>query len=325
MGEIHEQALAKLGIKLVAVADKDTTRATAIARKSKGAKVHADMVTMFKRCQPELVVVSTTAPSRFSIGVKAIEQGTLYLMMEKPMATSVGNAQQLLELCEQRGVSLAVNHQSRFLKRYRYLKDLVGSEDFGSLVNMHVSGSHFGLAMNGIHYIEIFLWLTGSPVEAVSANVTRDKSPNPRGVEFSDYSGSLSAFSSDGSLLTIDCADRAGHGVLIVLTFEFGKVVLNDLTGEIWTWSRVAKDRVFPSNRYGSQTVRSDSVLEGESLLEGTLLVYEAMFGNGSDRPASYSAVEAVRVLAAAIESSNCSGSQISPANVSTHLSYAWA
>ncbi len=325
MGEIHAQALTKLGLKLTAVADTQTTRAIDMARKFEGTEIYKDVATMLTDCRPEFVVVATTTPSRFAIGIAAIEQGASYLMMEKPIATSISDAQQLLKLCEQRSVSLAINHQSRFLKRYRFLKDLMGGEDFGDLVNMHVSGSHFGLAMNGIHYIEVFLWLTGSPVKTVSANITKDLSPNPRGAEFSDYSGSLSAFSADGSSLTIDCPDRAGHGILIILTLEFGKVVLNDLTGEIWAWSRTASDRALPSNRYGTQTVRSDWVLESESLLEGTLLVYEAMFGNGVDQPATYSAVEAIGVLAAAIESSNHNGSRINPTNVSPISTYAWA
>jgi len=325
MGEVHAQALTKLGIKLKAVVDTQAERAIEMARKFDGTQAYKDVTTMLTDCRPELVVIATTTPSRFAIGIAAIEQGASYLMMEKPIATSVSNAQQLLELCEQQSVSLAINHQSRFLRRYTFLKDLMGSEDFGDLVNLHVSGSHFGLAMNGIHYIEIFLWLTGSPVKTVSANITEDLSPNPRGAEFSDYSGSLSAFSADGSSLTLDCSDRAGHGSLIIMTLEFGKVVLNDFTGEIWTWSRKASDRTLPSNRYATQTVRSDWVLESEGLLEGTLLVYEAMFGNGVDQPATYSAVAALGVLAAAIESSSNNGSQINPANVSPVSTYPWA
>lgn len=325
MGEVHAQALTKLGIRLTAVTDTQTVRAIEMARKFEGAEIYKDVTTLLTDCHPDLVVVATTTPSRFAIGIAAIEQGASYLVMEKPIATSISEAQQLLELCKQRNVSLAINHQSRFLSRYRFLKDLIGSENFGDLVNLHVSGSHFGLAMNGIHYIEIFLWLTGSPIKTVSAHITKDSSPNVRGAEFSDYSGSLSAFSADGSSLTLECFERAGHGILMIMTLEFGKVILNDLTGEIWTWSRVTSDRELSSARYGTQTVRSDWVLQSESLLEGTLLVYGAMFGNGSDLPATYSAAEALEVLVAAIESSDNNGSQIDPANVSRTSTYAWA
>jgi len=59
------------------------------------------------------VVVATPASAHYEIARTLIENG-IHLLIEKPIATSVDEARELVELAEKQGVVLQIGHQERF-------------------------------------------------------------------------------------------------------------------------------------------------------------------------------------------------------------------
>src|SRR5690606_30450775 len=114
---------------------------------------------LLEEVRPDAVVVAATSPSHCDLVCAAARSGARYILCEKPLATSVDEAERMLAVCRQNGAVLAVNHQMQFMAQYAEIKELAESAVLGGLVGVLVSGSNFGLAMNGSHYFEMFRYM----------------------------------------------------------------------------------------------------------------------------------------------------------------------
>ena len=68
-------------------------------------------------CQKEdldIVSITTWQSVRAEPTIAAAENGVLGVITEKPMAASVGDAQDMMDACEKNGTKLVVGHQRRF-------------------------------------------------------------------------------------------------------------------------------------------------------------------------------------------------------------------
>jgi D-apiose dehydrogenase len=89
---------------------------------------------------PDIMVIATPTASHFEIAQQALNRN-IHVLCEKPFATTVEEASQLVRLARERGVKIAVNNEFRFMKCHAAAKALIGSPEFGELqfVHMHQS------------------------------------------------------------------------------------------------------------------------------------------------------------------------------------------
>jgi predicted dehydrogenase len=106
----------------------------------------------------DIQVVDVCAPVRFhcEIALKAIAAGK-HVLMEKPMAQSLAEADAMIEAARERGVVLGQIFQNRFHRTPRRIKALVESGQLGPIVRARVYGTT-------IHGYDTLLWLLGDPV-----------------------------------------------------------------------------------------------------------------------------------------------------------------
>src|SRR6478736_5636892 len=124
---------------------------------------------MIERTRPELLVVSTTAPSHADLVCLGARNGAKAILCEKPMAVSLAECDRMIEACAASNTRLAVNHQMRFMQQYTRAKEIVEDASFGGLASATVVAGNFGMAMNGSHYFEMFRYLTDEMPAEVSA------------------------------------------------------------------------------------------------------------------------------------------------------------
>ena len=120
MGRCHGQAIKSLGLDFVGIADPlEEARVLAITEWGLSPnQVHEDASSMLRALDPECVVVATTASTHAAFAVEAIDLGARYVLCEKPLATSLADCDRILAASEDRGASVAVNHQMRFMEQY---------------------------------------------------------------------------------------------------------------------------------------------------------------------------------------------------------------
>ena len=284
MGVRHIQAARNLGMMICGTADisaqaVDTVR---VAHQLPPEACFADAGDMLRAVAPEAVVVATTADSHFAYVSAAVEAGARYILCEKPMATSLAEADAMSEACARSGALLAVNHQMQFMPHYVRVKQLIGSEELGPLSSVLVSGSNFGLAMNGSHYFEMFRYISGTTVRSIRAWLEADQLSNPRGPQFEDHSGRLLAQGSGDATMYVDFSARAGHGLQIVFICRQGQIVLDELSGDMRVTARKPEFRDLPTARYGMPADARVELLEPTNAVSPTMGVWSAMFDGAS-------------------------------------------
>ena len=78
----------------------------------------------------DLIVIATPSGSHYTLAKKAILAGKHVLVM-KPLATRLEEAEELCSLAETQGVLLAVDHTFVFTGAVRKMKELIDSKEIG--------------------------------------------------------------------------------------------------------------------------------------------------------------------------------------------------
>lgn len=180
-GHDQETAFAGLaGAATVAVADPDERGAQAAAARAGANQAYTDYREMLARERPDIAVVApSSCEQRLDMVTACVEAGVKGILCEKPIAASLAEADAIVELCERRGVRLAVAH--RRMSGYElHAKGLVEDGVIGEIQVMrgHGKGDRrsgaFDLAWVGTHILDSMRWFAGSDVLWANGHVTQD-------------------------------------------------------------------------------------------------------------------------------------------------------
>ncbi|WP_300955689.1 Gfo/Idh/MocA family protein, partial [Helicobacter rodentium] len=133
----HAQLLSSgeiAGAKLVCVCDIDKSRAESFGKKH-NVPYFADLDSMMKECGDKIDIVSILTPS----GCHA--QNTLevapykkHIIVEKPMALTLEDADKMIESCDRFGIRLFVVKQNRYNLPVQKLREALEAGRFGKIV-----------------------------------------------------------------------------------------------------------------------------------------------------------------------------------------------
>ena len=170
MGRFHAQKFASCrGAKLVAVADSDVARARDVAREV-GCAAQADYRGLLAALDAAIVAVPTEL--HYQVVQDCLEAG-VNVLVEKPLARSVEEADALLALARRKRAVLQVGHLERFNPAFRALaahKDRPLFIDIERLSPFKVRGTDVDVVLDlMIHDLDLVLALERAPVEHVSA------------------------------------------------------------------------------------------------------------------------------------------------------------
>jgi len=134
MGRLHAQKVAERAragdaVRLVGVADANPDRAHAVAAEL-GTRAAIDPRELFDEADAVIVAVSTVA--HFELCTAALESG-LDVLVEKPIAATLDQADRLVELASQRGRVLQVGHQEWFNAAMQVVRDWITTPRFAEI------------------------------------------------------------------------------------------------------------------------------------------------------------------------------------------------
>ena len=156
-----------------------------------GVGVYTDYSRMLDEIRPELVALALGSGVKRAIACECMAAGA-NVIVEKPIALSLADADAMIAAAEANGVKLCVNHQLRFTPSVRAVKAAAEAGAFGRLyhataqVRRNRNRAYFdaapwrgtwkddgGTLMNQcIHYTDLLQWVLG-PVEEVFAYTDR--------------------------------------------------------------------------------------------------------------------------------------------------------
>ncbi len=174
LGRFHAQKYADLpGVELAAVVDVDRERAAAVAAESGGA-AFADLDALLdgdRRIDVASVVVPNTG--HFDVALRLLEAG-VHVLLEKPLTSTVAQADELIALTDARGLVLQAGHLERFNPAVKLLLERVRDPLFieaHRLSGFKNRATDVDVVMDlMIHDIDIALALVGRPVREIRAS-----------------------------------------------------------------------------------------------------------------------------------------------------------
>lgn len=129
-----------------------------------------DPVQAFENPEIDAVVIATPAQTHFPLAMAALQAGK-HIFVEKPMATSVEEVDQIGALAKEKGLVAMVGHTFLFNPAVRYLKKLVDSGELGTIRYIYSQRLNLGRIRSDVdalwnlapHDISIIQYLLDDP------------------------------------------------------------------------------------------------------------------------------------------------------------------
>lgn len=152
---------------IVAVADPDD-KGLAAAVKRLGAKSgYADYRTMLEKEKPQIVSVADRFLDQHRDMVVACARAGASIFLEKPMARTLEEADEMIKTCEMHHVKLAIAHQTRYSPRLTRVRELIAAGTLGDILELRGRGKEDrrgggeDLMVLGTHIFDLMRLLAG--------------------------------------------------------------------------------------------------------------------------------------------------------------------
>lgn len=124
----------------------------------------------------DAVVIATPVFTHFTLAKKALENGK-HVLLEKPMTSTVKEAEELINLAKQKGLLLMVDHTFLYTGAVRKMKTLIDDGTIGKIQYFDSSRINLGLFQPDVnvlwdlapHDISILLYLIANKPKSVNA------------------------------------------------------------------------------------------------------------------------------------------------------------
>ena len=138
------------------------------------------------------------------------------ILCEKPMADTLGHAEEMLVACHRNGVKLVIGHQRRFLPAYTLARDLIAQGAIGR-VSLILSFAGHGLPNYASHQTDMFRYLLGdADCQWVMGNVERKTDRFERTTRIEDAAVAVFEFAGGArALILADVAPTWFQGATI--------------------------------------------------------------------------------------------------------------
>ena len=256
----HINAAAKNGFEILAVCDIDNGHiddmfSRAVPVDSESIRRYSDFREMYDKESPELVSIALPSGLHAEAAIEAIKRG-INVIIEKPMAMSIKDADEIIRLSKEYNVKVSACHQNRFNIAVQEMRAALESGRFGKLSNAAITvrwsrdesyysqadwrgkfESDGGTLMNQcIHGIDLLRWMCGDKLKRVYGATRRQYHPY---IEAEDVGTAVFEFE-NGVIATVEgTVNVAGFDMEEHLTLlgEEGAVKLGGTSAntiEIW-------------------------------------------------------------------------------------------
>jgi predicted dehydrogenase len=192
IGRVHLDALRRLeGVKIAAIADPNIDVARHLGEGFAVPTISADYREILRDSSIDAVHICTPNALHYSMAKEALEAGK-HVACEKPLATSVEEAQQLVELAAQKGLRNCVCHNLRYYPLVQQLRRMIEAGELGEILSVQgaysqdwllydtdwnwridskVGGQSRAMADVGSHWFDMAEHVTGLRVTSLVADL----------------------------------------------------------------------------------------------------------------------------------------------------------
>ena len=136
----------------VAIADLDEGRLNRVGRQYPSVETTTDVEGLLTRDDIDAVAIATPVSTHYELAKAALEQGK-HVLLEKPMTASVAEADDLIDLAEQRGRILMVDHTFLYTGAVRKVRELIDQGELGELFYLDSIRINLGLFQHDVNVL----------------------------------------------------------------------------------------------------------------------------------------------------------------------------
>ncbi len=134
-------------------------------------RVYPDHHAMLAAEDLDIVSVVTSDDAHAQIVIDAVDAGVRGILCEKPIATTLADADRMIAATERAGIPLLVNHTRRWMSPWLQVSELIRQGTIGQVQRIVASqgGPRAMLFRTGTHICDSMLWFAGARPIAVHA------------------------------------------------------------------------------------------------------------------------------------------------------------
>lgn len=136
----------------VIACDHDESQLNKIGRKFPGIETTSNYDDIINRTDIEIVAIATPVSTHFEIAKRALLAGK-HCWIEKPMTASVAQAEELIELAEQKNLKIFVDHTFIYTGAVRKMKEIITSGRLGEIYYFDSVRVNLGLFQHDVNVI----------------------------------------------------------------------------------------------------------------------------------------------------------------------------
>jgi predicted dehydrogenase len=139
-------------LELVAICDFSSDRLKAAKQHYPQVNLYKDLDDFFKDTALDAIAISTPVGTHFKLAKKAISTGR-DVWLEKPMTETVAQAEELIELAEQKNKVLLVDHTFVYTGAVRKIKEVIDKGELGDMIYYDSTRVNLGLFQQDINVV----------------------------------------------------------------------------------------------------------------------------------------------------------------------------
>ncbi|WP_198668095.1 Gfo/Idh/MocA family protein, partial [Saliphagus sp. LR7] len=127
---------------------------------------------------------------------------------EKPIASQVSDAEEMVDVCADTETELLVNHSFRFTDKLQQLRQLIHEENLLGEIRSVSTQFRMELLRNSTHLLDTLVYLLDARAERVSGYITGENEAVESleaGEQVDDSGGGGFVVMDDGTFVTVDC------------------------------------------------------------------------------------------------------------------------
>jgi len=165
------------GVKTAAACDSDTKRLEAITKRYPDIQTTTDAAAVIGSGAIDAVIIVTPLATHFQLAKQALEAGK-HVFVEKPLATSVPECNELIAIAAKKNRTLFVGHTFKYNAGIRAAKAYIDSNELGKIYLIDANRTNLGPVRRDAnalwdlasHDISIFSYWIGEGPKSVSAH-----------------------------------------------------------------------------------------------------------------------------------------------------------
>ena len=177
----------------------------------------------------DLVIVSTSSNVRSKVIKELLKKKKVKnIILEKVLFQTIEEYHEISELFNSLKIKCWVNHPRRMFPFYEKLRDTISNSNE---IHMSVQGGNWGLACNGLHYIDIFLFLINSNNISLNSSNLNNQILESKRRGYIEVTGSIIGRSNKNTLSLTSINSYTPS--IITINSEHIYLIINESTGEI--------------------------------------------------------------------------------------------